>query len=414
MKNHLKIDFTIFKFLGRKINICISILSLLSIFLFWYILYCLHENSHLPELIYILFISLIILLSLIILVVLRWFKSAKIKQENFRLRARIILMFSLIAAVPTILVSAFSIMIFNFGIEAWFDKDVSTAVTQSARVANIYISQNKIQLRESLLSIAEDLNLIYLDIPDETALNKLLNAHAEMRNITDAIIFDRNSKRILGLTSMNFGLSLWTISYEIFDKLNKDMVAEINDDPGKLKMIVRLKAFPGETYLMVSNLIDEETVNYVNQTAGAAIKYKNLINRKMVLQINLALIFIGISAVIIIATITVGWYFGSKIVSPVKKLVEALEKVRVGDLNLHIEYNNSKRDELVILTEAFNKMLKRLDIQQKDLAIAHRSIAWNDVARRVAHEIKNPLTPIALCAERLAKKITLQIGEDQE
>ncbi|NDB84662.1 MAG: HAMP domain-containing protein [Alphaproteobacteria bacterium] len=398
----------------KKIDIGIAIFFCLCCGLLNHTLFYIKDKSSSLKVLYLLLADLIAFFILIILIVLRGLRVYKMRYENSRLRARIILMFSLIAAIPTILISTFSVLIFSVGIEGWFDKEVSTAVTQSARVANIYIAQNKLQLRESLIAMATDISSVHFEVMSNDLLPQILMAHSEMRGITEAIIFDRYSRRILAQTSMSFGLSLWALPYEFFKKADKGEVADIDNDPGKLKMLIRLMDFPGETYLMISKLIDEETVNYISHTQGAATKYAHLMKKKAVFQVNLGLVFLVVSAAVIFATIIAGSYFGSKITHPIKKLVEAIEQVKAGNLTVQIEHNNPKKDELVILTDAFNKMIQKLDIQQKDLAIAHRSIAWNDVARRVAHEIKNPLTPISLCTERLAKKITAQIGEDQE
>jgi two-component system nitrogen regulation sensor histidine kinase NtrY len=70
-------------------------------------------------------------------------------------------------------------------------------------------------------------------------------------------------------------------------------------------------------------------------------------------------------------------------------------------------------DEMATLSRAFNRMTEQLARQRDELISAQRRVAWADVARRIAHEIKNPLTPIQLAAERLKKKYSSQL-EDGE
>jgi two-component system nitrogen regulation sensor histidine kinase NtrY len=72
-----------------------------------------------------------------------------------------------------------------------------------------------------------------------------------------------------------------------------------------------------------------------------------------------------------------------------------------------------KDDELSILSSAFNKMVQQLDRQQKDLMVAQRALAWSDVARMVAHEIKNPLTPIQLASSRLQQKFENEVTDKE-
>jgi two-component system nitrogen regulation sensor histidine kinase NtrY len=92
-------------------------------------------------------------------------------------------------------------------------------------------------------------------------------------------------------------------------------------------------------------------------------------------------------------------------------LVIAAEKVKNGDLTAQVPEGGLKKDEIKILSLAFNRMVKQIDRQQRDLLIAQRALAWSDVARKVAHEIKNPLTPIHLGAERLLKKFKNQVQD---
>ena len=94
-------------------------------------------------------------------------------------------------------------------------------------------------------------------------------------------------------------------------------------------------------------------------------------------------------------------------------ILSAAEKVKNGDLTAQVPEEGLKKDEIKVLSLAFNRMVKQIDRQQRDLVIAQRALAWSDVARKVAHEIKNPLTPIQLAAERLLKKFKSQV-EDRD
>ena len=108
-----------------------------------------------------------------------------------------------------------------------------------------------------------------------------------------------------------------------------------------------------------------------------------------------------------------GRAFAERIVKPIRELVIAAEKVKGGDLSVQVPLVGLKKDEIKVLSSSFNRMVSQIDRQQKDLVVAQRSLAWSDVARRVAHEIKNPLTPIQLSAERLLKKYKCEVS-DQE
>lgn len=382
-----------------------------SIFLFFLTLSFLINHENPSRIITLLLLDLISLL-LVIVVATRKILIVIFKDyKTSRIRARIILMFSIIAAIPTIIVSSFSVIVFDIGLQSWFDSKVSTAIEQSVRVADLYISENKNQLKEAAFSISTDLRHDLQLLHNPALLNSVLEARADLRSLSEAIIFHKPTNTVLAQTALSFSLSFLIIPQHLYDKANEEIV-EVPSDTGKLRMLIKLKEFD-ETYLLVGRLIDEEILNYIDKTNGAASKYNEMVETKNSFRVKFALLFILVSGTLIACTITVGAIFANKIARPIRKLVRATELVQSGDLSVQVEIDQSKEDELVILTNAFNKMVKKIEIQQKDLALVQRTMAWSDVARRVAHEIKNPLTPISLCADRILKKFLPEINDKE-
>jgi signal transduction histidine kinase len=98
---------------------------------------------------------------------------------------------------------------------------------------------------------------------------------------------------------------------------------------------------------------------------------------------------------------SVGYYMAERISDPVNRLTRATRRIARGDLDARITATSS--DELRRLVEAFNSMAADLQRQRGELERTHRLEAWAEMARQVAHEIKNPLTPIQLNAEHLRR-----------
>ncbi len=94
-----------------------------------------------------------------------------------------------------------------------------------------------------------------------------------------------------------------------------------------------------------------------------------------------------------------GNLFFEKLTKPISELTEATKKVSSGDLTVKLEPNES--GEVGDLIEAFNKMISDLDESRKNLARIEREQAWKEMAKQVAHEIKNPLTPMKLSLQHL-------------
>ena len=107
-----------------------------------------------------------------------------------------------------------------------------------------------------------------------------------------------------------------------------------------------------------------------------------------------ALLFIMLGA-------SIGYYMAERIADPVNRLMRATRRIARGDLDARVLATSS--DELRRLVEAFNHMAADLQRQRKELERTNRLAAWADMARQVAHDIKNPLTPIQLNAEHLRR-----------
>ena len=121
-----------------------------------------------------------------------------------------------------------------------------------------------------------------------------------------------------------------------------------------------------------------------------------------------ALIF-GAYAGIMSLVVLLGVFFAFSIASPIKKLTEGIRRVSKGELDLALEVRS--RDELGELVTAFNKMTQDLKRIQKELTTAERELAWREMARQVAHEIKNPLTPMKLSIQHLRQAYTDRVKD---
>jgi nitrogen fixation/metabolism regulation signal transduction histidine kinase len=91
--------------------------------------------------------------------------------------------------------------------------------------------------------------------------------------------------------------------------------------------------------------------------------------------------------------------FANQISSPIRQLTRATNAVAQGDLSIQLK--NREKGELKELLEGFNSMTSELQKNQNDIAELERENAWKEMAKQVAHEIKNPLTPMKLSVQQL-------------
>jgi len=108
-----------------------------------------------------------------------------------------------------------------------------------------------------------------------------------------------------------------------------------------------------------------------------------------------------ITVLFFIAVLLLARGIGDMLVTPIKNLLLGTKEVGLGNLEISIPYPHN--DEMRTLIEGFNTMVKNLKRHQQDMADLNKKTAWAEMARKVAHEVKNPLTPIQLSAEHLLK-----------
>ena len=153
----------------------------------------------------------------------------------------------------------------------------------------------------------------------------------------------------------------------------------------------KLNDYKFDSYYRIINVNEKEYILSVNDAFN---KIKILFSTT---EINVVIFGIYSFAVIII--IIISTLFANQISQPIQRLTEATDAVSKGDLNVQIDHN--ERGELKDLLDGFNQMTSELKKNQIELAEMEREAAWKEMAKQVAHEIKNPLTPMKLALQQL-------------
>src|ERR1700674_1433575 len=123
-----------------------------------------------------------------------------------RLQIRLVVLFSLIAVLPTIIVAGFSYLFFSFGVESWFSDRVRTAITESLAVAEAYLHEHQQAIRADVLAMANDLNRDAMKLSlNPQHLEQVVSAQAALRGLSEAVVLDR-AGRMLVQSSLSFTL----------------------------------------------------------------------------------------------------------------------------------------------------------------------------------------------------------------
>jgi two-component system nitrogen regulation sensor histidine kinase NtrY len=462
-------------------------------------------------------------------------------RAGSRLHARLVLLFGLLAVTPAIIVAVFSALFFNFGIQAWFSDRVGTALRESLAITDAYLAEKYDSARNDLQGLADDVNKAAIQLMgNPRLLGPYVLAQAKERGITGVYVFDAN-KRVLVDSGLSLGLDHGRDLEGAIPRLKDNDVVVLTS--GSRSNILRAMGklavyFDADVYLVAERPLDVNLVRHVGQLRAAVDDYVRLEGQRSSVQLSFYLLFGGVSLLLLLAAIWLGFMIANQLVRPIGDLITAAERVGTGELNVRVNVRRAD-DELGSLARSFNRMTAQLARNREELIEANRQLdarreftetvlsgvsagvigldtkgrinlpnrsstellatnlqarigdplaevipemgdlvatalerpekmhdreiqivrdgratgrssrtllariaaervrdevvgfvitfdditelqsaqrkaAWADVARRIAHEIKNPLTPIQLSAERLRRKYLAQISTDPD
>lgn len=327
-----------------------------------------------------LYLDLFLLLALGVLVVRRmlqvWAERRR-GSAGSRLHIRLVVLFSLVALTPAVIVALFSALVFNFGVQNWFSDTVRTALTQSQAVADSYLKEHRRNITGDIIGMASDLNRQGPGlINDRRAFSRVVQVHTELRGLSEAVVFD-GSGRIFGRSRLSFSLAFERTPLEAMERARQGGIVYLSsDDDDRIRALIRLERFV-DTFLMVGRFVDAKVLDHVQKTRSAVSAYQSLEQVRSDLEMLFALIFVVVALLLLFVAVWVGLNFANKLAKPIASLVAATDRVRAGDLTARVEEQGT--DELGSLSTAFNRMTSQLESQRAELVEANEQI---DTRRR--------------------------------
>jgi two-component system nitrogen regulation sensor histidine kinase NtrY len=494
-----------------------------------------HQSNYL---IFLLNVDLIILLLLALIIAKRlaalWI-ARRTGQAAAKLHTRFVVLFSLLAMTPAVVMMIFSAFMFNMGIQKWFSDRVRTALSESTNVAQAYLEEHKKVIGASVYSFARDLAQEYGMLEQNPELfSQFLDSSAKTRNLDEALVFravtgsSTPEVEVVARSRLSLGLEFESVSLSELEKAETDVVIKTKDQGDRVRALKRI-APDIDAYLLVGRIVDPVVTKRIAEVQDAVSNYNQLEGDQHKLQLNFMLMFIAIALLLLLTAVWVALTFAGRIARPIGALISASESVRQGDLSVRVVPSPDK-DEISSLMDSFNRMIERRQEDQQELVQANqlsdsrrrfiedvlagvtsgilsiskagiiqvmnisaaelldaklpeaidqnidtifpevldllktsetseehvmgqikvprkggiltlfvriveekeedgyiitfsditellsaqRKAAWADIAQRIAHEIRNPLTPIQLSAERLNRKYLKQIKDDPE
>ena len=443
-----------------------------------------------------------------------------------RLHVRLVFFFSLVAAVPTLLVAAFAAVLFQSGVDFWFSDNSRGLMENANKLADAYYEDNQLDLGEETISMAMDLRSILQRVPvTDPDFMLVYEYQAQPRDVTESAIMQTlpdGTARTAVLYNIGEGRDPVPFTEASMPELTEGQSVIVRGSSSRIEALAPIDAQAG---IYLYNSRNAEASGYRSWESARLVSnaYDDLTRRARALQLrfNVALFFVSLGLVGIAV-----WFalrFADRQVEPLTELVLAARKVGAGQFGMRVD-GRTGSDEIGMLNRAFNRMTAQLERQTDALVSANKELedrrsfieavlesvsagvitidgarrvllmngpaqailldgatgsaptdtldamapqiaamviagldrgvvghtrqgemmtlavklveeggghvitfeditrqlldqkqaAWSDVARRIAHEIKNPLTPIQLATERLSRRYRKQISQDGE
>ncbi|CFX37713.1 Nitrogen regulation protein NtrY [Candidatus Filomicrobium marinum] len=521
-----------------RVGLVTVVLSLISALLTFLILTGLTPIVPRPEVVVgALFLNVSLIIAMIIIVASQisgLVRAWREKVAGARLHIRIVGLFSLIAALPAILLAIAATVSFARSLDNWFSDRVRAIIDNSVDVARTYVAEHSQVIRTDIVNMTRDVNAAADEVSkDPKRLKEVILSQAALRDLPSAFLIDNAGKRELtALEDQKLPFTLPTPA-AIHEAEAGQIPLSVSMRDHRISAIAKLDAFPGK-YLYVSRGISPTVLRHLDQTERNAAEYTALRRARGGLKWAHGLMYLTISMTALLAAIWAGMWFAGRFVAPIRRLIAAAQEVSTGNLQVALPEKRGEGD-LRRLSQTFNTMTRELKhqrdalvtaneqleirrrfmeavlsgvsagvigldsqdritlvsrsacellgVEQDDLVgkpftvalpelaqvleksnepnlkarpqeqistvvegeertyavrithekagdqdvgsvvtfddvtelvVAQRTSAWADVARRIAHEIKNPLTPIQLSAERLRRKYGERIEGDRE
>jgi two-component system nitrogen regulation sensor histidine kinase NtrY len=365
---------------------------------------------------YLLIINIILIILLFVFVYLEIRNSIKtdIDHDGISSNKKYITYFSLFTLIPSILISIFSLFLFSFALEKYFDKKVTTVVNNSYELAKNYVAELQDKVRSEIILIAFDTNKSANFLNDDPKeYSRFLNTQKLIRKIDEIHIIDIN-KNLLFSNLEDKTKYTPPVKGALELVIEDDRPLKILNAPENISAaIMRLQAFD-DRFLYIVKYLDPKISNYLNESQEAINFYYTVEEKSSGIKISFAIIYLIVVTLLMFISISIAIRFSSRFFRSINNLIFASNAIGEGDLNTKVPEIKTDKD-LETLNKNFNSMINRLKDQQEKLIINERHEAWGNLARKLAHEIRNPLTPIQLTIDRLQSKYSDQIAiNDQD
>jgi two-component system, NtrC family, nitrogen regulation sensor histidine kinase NtrY len=358
----------------------------------------------------------IILLLVLFYMIFKEVKSSlkiDVDVSGYKANRKYITFFALFTLIPSILISLFSLFLLSFALDKYLDKKITIAVNNSYEIAKSYTEEARTKTQSEILLIAYDLNksINFLNTNINQFLS-FLNTQKLLRNMDEVHIIEANGS--IYLTTLKDSTLYKPPQKEALEMVLNDKrpLKIINAYKNQTASIIKLENFENK-YLYIVKYLDKNISQYLLESQEALNFYYTVLNKQTGIKISFVFIYLVVVSLLLFLSISIAIRFSSRFFRSINNLIVASSNIGKGDLNSKVPEIKSDKD-MEILNKNFNLMTDQLKEQQEKLIINQRHEAWENLARKLAHEIKNPLTPIQLTIDKLKNKYSEKIDIEKK
>ncbi|HVW56443.1 MAG TPA: HAMP domain-containing protein, partial [Rhizobiaceae bacterium] len=305
-----------------------------------------------------------------------------------RLHVRIVTLFSVVAVIPAIVVAIVASITLNIGLDRWFEIRTKTIVNSSLAIAEAYVRENARNLQNTALSMAYVLDQArQLYSLDRNGFRDLMSQQATGRALADAALIRIDGSFILEAnTRSDFPMPEPPIQAVKQAADGKPVLIEprIRNIVGS---IVKLHEIPN-AYLYTIRLVDPQVIRARQIVKANVADYRALGDNRRVTQIAFAILYLGLTLIVVLAAIWTGIAVADRLVRPIRQLIGAADEVSTGNLDVSVPVRASDGD-VGSLGATFNTMLLQLKSQRNELLYAKDLI---DERRRFSEAVLASVT----------------------
>ncbi len=372
-------------------------------------------------LLFVLWYANVVLILIVLFVLLRnLFKLAVERRHRVlgsKFKTKLVASYIGLSLIPVLLLFLLAAELLQGSIDRWFNAPARPVLEQGSAVAQaLYRRVEEDSLRAAGRVLAEVAELDLESPAQRTALARRLRVLAGEHGV-DLLAVYEGTEFVQAVVDPRAGLpDLPEPGRDLLEEAAREGRALRRQAPpgGRGRLLLAAAAEPGErleltTVVVAGDVLEPALAGRAEALMQGEQSFRQLEVQKDDLRASHFLIFLMMTLLILLASSWVGLYLARRVTVPILALAEGTRRISGGELSHRVDVEAD--DELGVLVSSFNRMTAELEASRallerrtEELLEARQLAAWNEAARRLAHEIKNPLTPIRLAAERVLRK----------